>query len=194
MYTANVKNVRYVLNECKSSIELNISTDIKKELFKASKRSIRTAKYIWGLFKAYCQYLQIANPSDDDADSFLKIFGAISKISDIEFELYFKLYANLNKLTDEKLELKLDESGAVMRTKDLLTTTKERKKKSFFTAKQVKTYFKSDIEKNPNLKDTMDYISDMLTNLYNGGYLERLEWQYKNQNVYYLPYNEDMEK
>ena len=25
MYTANVKNVRYVLNECKSSIELNIS-------------------------------------------------------------------------------------------------------------------------------------------------------------------------
>ena len=190
-YNVHKNYIRYIL---RNPIELNISTDIKKELFKASKRSIRTAKYIWGLFKAYCQYLQIANPSDDDADSFLKIFGAISKISDIEFELYFKLYANLNKLTDEKLELKLDESGAVMRTKDLLTTTKERKKKSFFTAKQVKTYFKSDIEKNPNLKDTMDYISDMLTNLYNGGYLERLEWQYKNQNVYYLPYNEDMEK
>ena len=106
--------------------------------------------------------------------------------------IYKKLYQNLNALSESELSLKLDNDGSVYESKDILRQSKDRKDKSFFTAKQIKTYFKQDFKRNKNLKDTIDQIPQILNNLYNANYLERLEWQYNGQNLYYLPYNEDM--
>ena len=91
------------------------------------------------------------------------------------------------------MELKLCKDGSVYRNDDILLQVKNRKEKSFFTAKQIKTYFKQDFKRNKNLKDTIDQIPSILNNLYNANYLNKIEWQYNNQNLYYLPYNEDME-
>ena len=44
-----------------------------------------------------------------------------------------------------------------------------------------------------NLKDTLDQVPEILNNLYNAGYLERIDWQYNGQNVYYMLKNADME-
>ena len=77
---------------------------------------------------------------------------------------------------------------------DLLKTRTNRKSKSFFTAKQIKTYFKNDFKMNKNLKDTIEDIPKILKNLYNAGYIELvLEWEYQNQEVYYIPNKDEME-
>ena len=189
-YKVHYNYIEYIL---KNPIKLNISNEVKTRLYNASKCSLRTAKYLLALFKSYCQYLRIGNPSILDVEDFLKVFNVQMEITDIEFMIYKKLYQNLNVLKEDELELKLCDDGSVYRNDDILLQTKDRKEKSFFTAKQIKTYFKQDFKRNKNLKDTIDQIPSILNNLYNANYLNKVEWQYNNQNLYYLPYNEDME-
>ena len=188
-YNIHRNYIKYIL---KHPIKVNITNDVKTELYYASRNSLRTAKYLLGLFKAYCQYLQIENPLKLDVEEFLKVFRPQLEVSEIEFMIYKKLYNNLNVLTADGLDYMVAEDGSV-EYGDILLQSKERKDKSFFTAKQIKTYFKTDFKHNKNLKDTIDLMADILHNLYNAGYLEKLEWQYNGQNVYYLPYNEDMD-
>lgn len=182
----------YIRHIVKNQIEIKISNDVKTALWYGSKNSLRTAKYLLGLFKAYCQYLQIGNPLTKDVTDFLEVFKPKHEVTDIEYEIYKKLYRNLNVLTDEDLEYKIAEDGSV-EYDDILLQMKDRKEKSFFTAKQIKTYFKQDFKRNKNLKDTLDQVADILNNLYNANYLEKLEWQYNGQNVYYIPINKDMD-
>ena len=188
-YNIHNSYIKYIL---KNPIKLNLGADVKTAIFNASGSSLRTGKYLLALFKAYCQYLRIANPGTSDVEDFLKVFKVQMDITDIEFMIYKKLYQNLNALRDFELELKLDYDGSVYENKDILRQSKDRKEKSFFTAKQIKTYFKQDFKRNKNLKDTIDQIPQILNNLYNANYLDKLEWQYNGQNLYYLPYNEDM--
>ena len=190
-YQIHRNYIQYIL---KHPLELKITNNVKTLLYKASKNDLRTAYYLLGLFKAYCQYMQIKEPVAEDVDKFLILFEPKSEITDIEYTIYKKLYDNLKVLTDEDTEYKITEDGGIADSDDMLLQMKNRKTKSFFTAKQIKTYFKKDFQNNQNLKDTIDQVSDILNNLYNANYLERLEWQYNNQNVYYILYNEDMEK
>ena len=189
-YNIHKNYILYILN---NPLDLNISDDVKIVLWQSSRSSLRTAKYLLGLFKAYCQYMQIGNPLETDAMNFLEIFKPKYEVTDIEFLVYSKLYKNLNPLTSDDLEYKIYEDGSID-NKDMLLQRSGRKNKSFFTYKQIQTYFKADFKSNKNLKDTLDQISDILNNLFNAGLLEKLEWQYNNKNVYYIPYNKDMEQ
>lgn len=189
-YAIHKNYIKYIL---RNPIEIRLSVDVKTALYQASRDSLRTAKYLLGLFKAYCQYLQIGNPLTSDVNEFLKVFKPKSEITEIEYLVYEKLYKNLKVLSEDDLLYKIAEDGGVATTEDMLLQIKDRKNKSFFTAKQIKTYFKSDFKMNKNLKDVIDQIADILNNLYNASYIEKLDWQYNGQNVYYIPMNEDMD-
>ena len=126
-----------------------------------------------------------------DVDKFLTVFKIQIEVTEIEFMIYKKLYQNLNVVTADDLEYKIADDGSI-EYEDILLQARDRKNRTFFTAKQIKTYFKRDFKRNKNLKDTLDQVPDILNNLYNAGYIEKLEWQYNGQNVYYIPYNEDM--
>jgi len=190
-YNIHKNYIRHIL---KNPIKVTIDNQCKTALWYASNGSLRTAKYTLGLFKAYCQYLQIGNPLKSDVDKFLQVFRVRTEVTDIEIMIYTKLYQNLHVLTEDDLSYLITEDGGVADIDDMLLQAKDRKNKSFFTAKQIKTYFKRDFKMNKNLKDTIDQIPDILNNLYNADYIHRLEWQHNNQNVYYIPYNEDMDK
>lgn len=189
-YNIHKNYIRYLL---KNPLELNISIDVKTKIYQSSRGSLRTAKYLLGLFKAYCQYMQIGNPLTTDVEDFLIPFKPKFEITEIEYLVYEKLYNNLNVLTNEDLDYKIADDGGIQYD-DMLLQVKGRKNKSFFTVKQIKTYFKTDFKMNKNLKDTIDQIGDILTNLYNAGLIEKIEYQYNNQNVYYIPYNAEMGK
>ena len=189
-YGIHKNYILYILN---NPLDLKISDEVKTILWQNSRESLRTAKYLLGLFKSYCQYMQIGNPLETDVINFLDIFKPKYEVTDIEFLVYEKLYNTLNTLSADDLEYKIDVDGSCT-TDDMLLQTKNRKNKSFFTYKQIQTYYKTDFKHNKNLKDTLDQTADILNNLFNAGLLEKLEWQYNNKNVYYIPYNEDMEK
>ena len=182
----------YIRHLVKNPIEITISKEVKTALWQGSKNSLRTAKYLLGLFKAYCQYIQIGNPLTTDVDEFLKVFKPKHEVTDIEYEIYRKLYNNLNVLMEDDLDYKISDDGSIL-YEDMLMQVKGRKTKSFFTARQIKTYFQQDFKRKKNLKDTLDQVPDILKNLYNASLLEKLEWQYNGQNVYYIPYNKDVD-
>lgn len=192
-YNIHRNYIKHILNH---PIEVKISDDVKTELWYASRDGLRTAKYLLGLFKAYCQYLQIGNPLTTDVNEFLKVFKPKLEVTDIEYEIYRKLYKNLTPIDSEDIEdyYWYDRNGNIEIDKDsMLLQSRERKEKSFFTAKQIKTYFKQDFKRNKNLKDTLDQVPDILNNLFNAGYIDKVEWQYNGQNVYYIPINNDMD-
>ena len=188
-YTIHKNYIRHLL---KHPLEIKLSDDVKTALWYGSKSDLRTYKYLRDLFKAYCQYLQIGNPLTTDVKEFLKIFKPKHEVTDIEYEIYRKLYKNLNVLMDDDLDYKIADDGSIQ-YEDMVMQVKDRKTKSFFTARQIKTYFQQDFKRKKNLKDTLDQVPDILNNLYNAGLIERLEWQYNGQNVYYIPYNKDVD-
>ena len=190
-YDIHKNYVLYILN---NPLDLKISDEVKIIIWQSSRESLRTAKYLLGLFKAYCQYMRIGNPLESDVIQFLDTFKPKYNITDIEFLVYEKLYNSLTPLTSEDLEYKIYEEDGSCQSQDMLLQTKDRKKKSFFTYKQIQTYFRTDFKHNKNLKDTLDQIGTILNNLYNAELLNRLEYQYHNTDVYYIPYNKDMEK
>lgn len=184
----------YISYIIRNPIEMTITNKIKTALYNASKGSLRTAKYLLALFKSYCQYLRLETPTTDNVDAFLRTFRPKLDITEIEYMVYEKLYNNLKIITedgDNDLDYLLHDDGSPL-TDYMLLQIKERDKKSFFTAKQIKTYFRNDFKHNKNLKDTIDQIPEILNNLYNASYIERLDWQYNGQNVYYIPQNKDM--
>lgn len=181
--------MQYIL---KNPLRIEINRNIKRKLYDASNGGVRTAKYMLGLFNAYCQYLRINDPDNEDAEAFLEVFKQ-NTVTPIERMIYEKLYKNLFVLTPDEAEYKITSDGEISNHDYLLTQNKNRKERCFFTAKQIKTYFKNDFKRNKNLKDTIDKIPEILNNLYNASLIERIEWQYNNQNVYYIPYNQNME-
>ena len=181
-YTTHKNYIKYILN---NPINLVISDEVKTEIYNQSNGSLRTAKYILGLFKAYCQYIRVAEPTKSDVEPFMDVFKPYSDISNIEYQVYEKLYSNLKPIPPKELEFKIHEDGSCT-VNDMLMQMNNRKDKIFFTAKQIQTYFKNDFKNNKNLKDTTDQIPQILKNLYNAGYMERLEWQYNGWNVYYF--------
>ena len=189
-YDIHKDYIKYILN---NPMELVISDEVKTEIWQASNDSLRTAKYLLALFKAFCQYKRIGNPLVIDVTDFLDVFAPKYDVTEIEFLVYERLYNNLNVLNKNDVEKKLYDDGSI-KNSDMLRQRKERNKKSFFTAKQIKTYFANEFKKNKNLKDTKDKIPDILNNLFEAGLLNRIEWQYNNQNVYYILYNREMEK
>ena len=183
-YDTHEKYIEYII---KHPIELKITNEIKTQIYYASNGDLRTAK-------AYCQYLQIGNPLIKDVNEFLEVFKPQKEITNIEHMIYTKLYKNLKVLTNDDLSYKLTADGRVGNIDDMLTSTKDRKSKSFFTAKQIATYFKNDFKMNKNLKDTIEDIPKILKNLYNAEYIELvLEGEYQNQEVYYIPKRDEME-
>ena len=137
--------------------------------------------------------MQVGNPIGSDVIKFLDVFKPKYEITEIEYKVYETLYNGLNVLSKGDLEDKIYEDGGI-NTDDLLLQMKGRKTKSFFTAKQIQTYFKPNFKNNKNLKDTIDQIPMILKNLYMAGLINIIEWQYNNQDVYYIPFNKDMAK
>lgn len=182
--------IRHILN---NPIDLTISDEVKTVIWQSSRDSLRTAKYLLGLFKAYCQYIQVGNPLTTDVMEFLEVFKPKYEVTEIEYMIYERLYKSLYVLKKDEVENKLYEDGTV-KNQYLLTQRTNRETKSFFTAKQIKTYFGNEFKRNKNLKDTIDNISDILNNLFKAEYINRTESQYQGQNVYYIPYNKDMQK
>lgn len=189
-YEMHKNYIEYIIN---NPVDTSINNDIKTKLYYASNESTRTAKYLLSLFKAYCQYLRLSEPTIEDAEKFLKTFKPQLNVTEIEYMVYEKLYNNLSAISDDDLEYKINEDGSIL-SDDMLLQTKDRKEKSFFTAKQIKTYFKTDFKMNKNLKDTIDQIPEILKNLYDASLIDKIDWQYNNQNVYYIPINEDLEQ
>lgn len=183
----------YIKSIIDNPLEITITKEVKTKLWESSKDSLRTAKYLLGLFKAYCQYIQVRYPLTTDVEKFLEVFKPKYEVTEIEFKVYETLYNGLTVLTKDEESYKISETGDIDYD-DMLLQMKGRKTKSFFTAKQVKTYFKPNFKNNKNLKDTIDQIPKILTNLYNAGLINMVEWQYNGQNVYYIPYNKDMVK
>lgn len=189
-YEIHKNYIRAILN---NPVTLTISNPVKTVLWQASRESLRTAKYLLGLFKAYCQYMRIANPIELDVNNFLDVFKPKYEVTEIEFKVYEKLYNNLNVLSNDDVDYLISDDGEIEHD-NMLTQVKGRKDKSFFTYKQIQTYFKNDFKYNKNLKDTLDQIASILDNLYNAGLLNKIEWQHYGKNVYYIPINADMEK
>lgn len=186
------KHTDYISHIIRNPLAIEISNEIKTKLFESSKKSLRTAKYLLALFKAYAQYMRIEKPSTQDADEFLKIFKTGIDITEIEKLVYAKLYKNLKTLPADEIEYKFADDGSIL-YEDMLTQVNNRSEKCFFTSKQIKTYFKNDFKQNKNLKDVIDDIPEILNNLYTADYIEKIDWQYNGQNVYYIPKNEQME-
>ena len=137
--------------------------------------SIRTFKYLWGLLKAYCQYLQIEKPTEEQVQEFLNTFNTKQDITDIEYQVYKKLYNNLKVLKVDEVESYLTDGNEVYYHKHLLKQRNNRNEKPFFTTNQIQIYFKEDFKQNKNLKDTIDSISDILKNLYNADYIKKID-------------------
>lgn len=190
-YNIHRDYIKYILN---NPIELTINDDVKTQLWQASKESLRTAYYLLGLFKAYCQYMRLSNPLTIDVNNFLKIFKPKYEVTEIEYKVYETLYNGLTVLRKEDVDDFIVSYEGEVDLNYMLLQMRDRKSKSFFTAKQIKTYFKPNFKNNKNLKDTTDQIPKILTNLFNAGLINMMEWQYKGQNVYYIPYNKDMVK
>ena len=189
-YEVHKDYIRYIID---NPLDIKLSNDVRTKIYQSSRESLRTAYHLENLFKAYCQYMQVGNPLGSDVIKFLDVFKPKYEITEIEYKVYEKLYNGLNVLSKDDLEYKVYDDGGI-NTDDLLKTRTNRKSKSFFTAKQIKTYFKNDFKMNKNLKDTIDQIPMIIKNLYMAGLINIIEWQYNNQNVYYVPYNRDMEK
>ena len=194
-YKTHKGYITYILNN-PLTLNLKNKTFIKMVHDRCNK-SIRTFKYVWGLLKAYCQYLQIEQPKTDDVNKFLDIFQPQQEITPIEQELYDLIYRNLKPLTEKEANTKLTEPGGVYYGKDILKSREKRKEKSFFTYRNIKTYFKNEMERNKHLKDVCEseeQIKDIMQNLYNAGKTERIEEQYKNLDIYYLVKDKEMDK
>lgn len=189
-YEIHKNYIRAILN---NPVTLTISNTIKTALWQASRESLRTAKYLLGLFKAYCQYMRIANPIELDVNNFLDVFKPKYEVTEIEFLVYKKLYGSLNVLSNDDVDYLISDDGEI-ELDNMLLQMKDRKNKSFFTYKQIQTYFKKDFKHNKNLKDTLDNIASILHNLFSAGLLNKIEWQHNGREVYYIPYNADMEK
>ena len=181
------------LRKTKEAFDIKLSNDVRTKIYQSSRESLRTAYHLENLFQAYCQYMQLGNPIGSDVIKFLDIFKPKYEITEIEYEVYERLYNGLNVLSKGDLEDKLYDDGGI-NTNDLLNTRTDRKTKSFFTAKQIQTYFKNEFKRKKNLKDTIDQIPMIIKNLYMAGLINLIEWQYNNQDVYYIPYNKDMVK
>ena len=125
------------------------------------------------------------------AKAFLEIFLDKYEVTTIEFMLYELLYRNLRTLTEEEFNKEF-EKGWNQQT-DMLKSRTNRKDKTFFTVKQVKSYFKSEIKNNKHLKDIFEDVGDILSNLYNAELLDRLETPSNQENIYYIPYNKELE-
>ena len=189
-YEVHKDYIRYIID---NPMDIKLSNDVRTKIYQNSRESLRTAYHLENLFQAYCQYMQVGNPIGSDVIKFLDVFKPKYEITEIEYKVYETLYNGLNVLSKGDLEYKIYEDGGI-NTDDLLLQMKGRKTKSFFTAKQIQTYFKPNFKNNKNLKDTIDQIPMILKNLYMAGLLNIIEWQYNNQDVYYIPYNKDMAK
>ena len=189
-YEVHKDYIRYIID---NPLDIKLSNDVRTKIYQSSRESLRTAYHLENLFKAYCQYMQVGNPIGSDVIKFLDVFKPKYEITEIEYKVYETLYNGLNVLSKGDLEDKIYEDGGI-NTDDLLLQMKGRKNKSFFTAKQIQTYFKPNFKNNKNLKDTIDQIPMILKNLYMAGLINIIEWQYNNQDVYYIPFNKDMVK
>lgn len=174
-------------------IEINLTDNVKTKILESCNYSLRIAKYVKGLFKAYCQFLRINEPTLSDLDKFLEVFTVNIDIGEVEYLLYKLLYNNLKKINKTDVLQYLDKYGNVKDDNLILKQRANRKDKIFFTASKIKSYFKSEIDHNQNLKDTFDYVPEMLRNLYNGGYIETIENKSLNgENIYYISFNNEL--
>ena len=136
--------------------------------------------------------MNIERPIISNLNQFIDIFYNKYEVTDIEFKVYELLYKHLQTLTNDEFNKRFKDG--YNSKQDMLNQRANRQTKPLFTAKQVKTYFRNEFKRNPHLKDVIDSIPEILNNLYSAELLERLETPSKQENIYYIPYNEDMEK
>ena len=188
-YELHRQYIEYIIE---NPLRINITEKLITELYNSCNGSMRTYYYLSPLFKSYCQYLQIPNPTTEDMKEFLTIFKTNKSVTDIEFMVYSKLYKHLLPVKPDEATKLLTSWG--VDTDYMLKSRNTRKSSSLFTSTKIKTIFRTDFIMNKNLKDIIDSIPEILDVLWKNGYLERLDHKYNNENVYYLPYNPDMEK
>ena len=181
----------YISYIIENPLTIQLTKGLEKTLLRKCKHDNRKHEYMLGLFISYCQYMQIKKPSGNHLKDFLDIFLDKYEVTDIEFMVYEMLYRNLKTPTDKQFEKEF-KNGWNAKT-DMLNSRAERQTKTFFTAKQVKTYFKSEFRGNKHLKDIIDSIAEILNNLYSAELLERIETQSRQENIYYIPYNKELE-
>ena len=181
----------YISYIIENPLTIQLTKGLEKTLLRKCKHDNRKHEYMLGLFISYCQYMQIKKPSGNHLKDFLNIFLDKYEVTDIEFMVYELLYRNLKTPTDKQFEKEF-KNGWNAKT-DMLNSRAERQTKTFFTAKQVKTYFKSEFRSNKHLKDIIDSIPEILNNLYSAELLERIETQSRQENIYYIPYNKELE-
>ena len=181
----------YISHIINNPLTIKLNKELEKTLLRKCNHDNRKHEYLLGLFISYCQYLNIEKPTITNLNQFIDIFYDKYEITDIEHMVYEFLYRNLKPLTDKEIETKIKE-GWNTKT-DMLNQRANRKSKCFFTVKQVKTYFRNEFRRNQHLKDVIDSLGDILNNLYNAELLERLETASKQENIYYIPYNEELE-
>lgn len=181
--------ISYIVN---NPIKIEMPLEYELKILELSKYDDRTTDYYVGLFYSYCQYLNISEPVETDLNNFLDVFYDKYDITQMEYLVYEKLYKNLRVLPDEEFEKEF-KSGWNTKT-DMLNSTANRKSKTFFTVKQVKTYFRNDFRMNKHLKDVIDSIGEILENLFNANLLDRLETPSGQENIYYIKYNEELEE
>lgn len=181
----------YISHIINNPLTIKLNKELEKTLLRKCNHDNRKHEYLLGLFISYCQYLNIEKPTITNLNQFIDIFYDKYEITDIENIVYEFLYRNLKPLTDKEIETKIKE-GWNTKT-DMLNQRANRKSKCFFTVKQVKTYFRNEFRRNQHLKDVIDSLGDILNNLYSAELLERLETASKQENIYYIPYNEELE-
>lgn len=190
-YEIHKAYITYIL---KNPLKLQLKEEYYiQKVYSICNESARTFEYLWALFEAYCQYMRIEKPNEKQLENFLDTFNTKQDITEIEYLVYEKLYNNLKVLKGDEVESYLTDGNEVYYHKHLLKQRNNRNEKPFFTTKQIQIYFKEDFKKNKNLKDTIDSISEILKNLYNAGFIEQIDYKFDGQNVYYIPYNAEME-
>ena len=156
---------------------LEFGQDLKKYIHSHSD-DLNETKENDAYFKTYCAYLQL-EPTIENYDSYRKIFKN-HRINPIEMEWLKMLLKWFNpQVTVDGLEIQ----------KNMISQTKDKGYKVFFTVKTIKTYIPN-WKRNKKLLNSVDELSDILVNLFNADYLGQIKQTDYSENVYYINLND----
>ena len=174
----NFKNIHknYIGYLLQNYERLTFQEDLIKHIHKHSD-NLAAAKENMKYFETYCIYRKV-DPTIENYDSYRQIFKN-HYINPIELEWLKMLLKWFNpQVTVDGMEIQ----------KNMISQTKDKGYKVFFTVKTIKTYIPN-WKRNKKLLNSIDELSDILINLFNADYLGQIKQTDYSENVYYIKDN-----
>lgn len=166
--------VHYLLNNSK---KIPLSEKIITELFDSDMRTLEMDMVYYKVFCIYFGY----NPNEIENVEKYREYFEIKKLSKIEQEWLKLLENNFEKVSKDEINSEIPHEHIIKSTN---TTTN---KYHYFTVKRLKTYLNMRIKNNKTLKESVDYLTDILNVLLKKGYVAyTFEEDFGKERIYYL--------